>query len=204
MSTSNSIAPTPFGAERSTIADPELSTTDRTALLALARRAIEAALCGRALPELPDVAGARLRRGAFVTLEARDTCDLRGCIGHVKGDRALGEVIRQVAVSAARSDPRFPPVEAGELADLRIEISVLGEPLFVPIADRCRIVIGRDGLLLCRGNLHAVLLPQVATDNEFGPEAFLDAVCQKAGLRAGSWRDPDVRIFTFTADVFVE
>jgi len=49
--------------------------------------------------------------------------DLRGCIGHVMNDRPLGEVIRQVAVSAARSDPRFPPVQLDELSALRIEIS---------------------------------------------------------------------------------
>ncbi len=170
----------------------------------MARRAIEAALCRRAPPELPDVPGARLRRGAFVTLAELDTHDLRGCIGHIKGDRPLGEVIRQVAVSAAQRDPRFRPVEPGELAGLRIEISVLGAPVFVETADLCGIVIGRDGLLLRRGDLQAVLLPQVATENGFGTEEFLNAVCHKAGLKGGSWREPDTRVFTFTADVFVE
>ena len=192
--------------ERSTIEDPELSSADRAALLALARRAIEAALCGppRSPPDLPNVPGAKLRRGAFVTLEELGTHELRGCVGHVSGDRPLGEVIRQVAVSAARSDHRFAPVELGELADLRIEISVLGEPVFTPAADLRRIVIGRDGLLVRRGDAQGLLLPQVATENGMGPEAFLDAVCHKAGLTAGSWREPDTRVFTFTADVFVE
>jgi len=139
-----------------------------------------------------------------VTLAELETHDLRGCIGHVNGDRPLGDVICQVAVSAARSDPRFPAVEPGELAGLRIEISVLGEPVFTPTADLCRIVIGRDGLLLRRGDVQAVLLPQVASENGMSPAAFLDAVCRKAGLRAGSWREPATRVFTFTADVFFE
>lgn len=132
--------------------------------------------------------------------------DLRGCIGHVASDRSLGEVIRQVAVSAARSDPRFPPVEPGELADLRIEISVLSQPRFVATADLCQgaLVIGRDGVLVRRGRVQAVLLPQVATEHGFGPEAFLRAVCQKAGLAPASWREPGTEVFTFTADVFVE
>jgi len=191
----NSIARTLSGAARSTIADPELSRADRVALLTLARRAIEASLCGRSRPELPEVRGAKLRRG---------THDLRGCIGHVSGDRPLGQVIRQVAVSAARSDPRFPPVEPGELAGLRIEISVLAEPVFTPTTELCHIVIGRDGLLVRRDKVQAVLLPQVATENDMGPEAFLSAVCHKAGLEPGSWREPATRVFTFTADVFVE
>lgn len=155
-------------------------------------------------PDSPDVPGAKLQRGAFVTLEALGTHDLRGCIGHIKADRPLGEVIRQVAVSAARSDYRFAPVEPAELADLRIEISVLGEPVLTPTADLSRIVIGRDGLLVRRGDAQGLLLPQVATENGMGPEAFLDAACQKAGLKAGSWREPATRVFTFTADVFVE
>jgi len=139
-----------------------------------------------------------------VTLVERETHDLRGCIGHVKDDRPLGHVIRQVAVSAAQTDPRFPPVEPEELATVQIEISVLGAPILLESADPRRVVIGRDGLLLRRDAAQAVLLPQVATENGFGPEDFLDALCHKAGLRPGSWREPGTRVFTFTADVFVE
>jgi AmmeMemoRadiSam system protein A len=130
--------------------------------------------------------------------------ELRGCVGHVTGDRPLGEVIRQVAVSAARSDPRFPAVEPAELAALQIEISVLGRPVRALPVDAAAIVIGRDGLLVRRRGNHAVLLPQVAPEHGFGSEAFLDAVCLKAGLPRGSWREPDTEVFTFTADVFVE
>jgi AmmeMemoRadiSam system protein A len=174
----------------------------------LARRAIEAALCGRVPPALPDVPGALLERGAFVTLEETASHDLRGCIGHVSGDRPLGELIRRVAVSAARSDPRFPPVEASELAGLRIEISVLSTPVLVSTADLCQegegLVIGRDGLLVRRGRAQAVLLPQVATEQGLSREAFLSAACHKAGLSPASWREPGTQVSTFTADVFVE
>ncbi len=195
---------TPSGAESNTIEDPELTATDRAALLALARSAIEAALSGRPPPGLPGVPGVGLRRGAFVTLEHREGHDLRGCIGHIMGDRPLGEVIRQVAVSAARSDPRFPPVQPDELAGLRIEISVLTAPVHVATSELCGLVIGRDGLLVRRGRAQAVLLPQVASEQGLGPEAFLNAVCHKAGLAPGSWREPDTNVFTFRADVFVE
>ncbi len=190
---------------RSTIADPDatLSPADRAALLALARCAIAAALAGRAPPKLPDVPAAAQQRGAFVSLHEANG-DLRGCIGRVRGDRPLGEIIRRVAVSAARSDPRFPPVTSDELSDLRIEISVLSKPVRMEPADWCRLVIGRDGLLVRRGEAEAVLLPQVATAHGFGPEAYLNAVCHKAGLAPGIWWEPATHIFTFTADVFVE
>lgn len=159
--------------ERSIIEDPDLTPTDRAALLALARQAIVAALAGCPAPQLPAVPGAGLHRGAFVTLEERATHDLRGCIGHVRGDRPLGEVIRDVAVSAALCDPRFPPVQREELGTLQIEISVLNAPVAVDTADLSRMVIGRDGVLVRRGHAQAVLLPQVATEQRFTPEAFL-------------------------------
>jgi AmmeMemoRadiSam system protein A len=149
------------------------------------------------------VEAARQHRGAFVSLHESGG-DLRGCIGHVMSDRPLGEVIRRVAVSAARSDPRFAPITSDELPDLRIEISVLSELVRMAAADSGRLVIGRDGVLVRRGSAQAVLLPQVATEQGFGVEAFLTAVCRKAGLGAGSWREPATDVFTFTADVFVE
>jgi len=204
---SSSTEPIPSAAERNTIAGPEHSLTaaDRCALLALARCAIEATLAGGPEPRIPDIPSARQRRGAFVSLHERGG-DLRGCIGHLQSDRPLGEVIRQVAVSAAQHDPRFAPVTREELAELRIEISVLSEPVRVALAELPRLVIGRDGVLVRNGLAQAVLLPQVATENGFGPEAFLDAVCHKAGLAPGSWREPagTTQVFTFTADVFVE
>jgi len=129
---------------------------------------------------------------------------LRGCIGHINADRPLGEVVRQVAVSAARSDARFPAVTLAELSELRVEISVLGDLRSVQAADVDRLVIGRDGVLVRRGRAQALLLPQVATEQGFAPEAFLDAVCSKAGLAAGIWREPATQLFTFTAEVFGE
>jgi AmmeMemoRadiSam system protein A len=173
-------------------------------LLALARRAIAAALVGDPAPDVPDLPGAGLRRGAFVTLEERRDGALRGCIGRVTSDRPLGEVVRSVAVSAAAEDPRFPPVAPEELAELRIEISVLGVPTPLEPRDAAQLVMGRDGLLVRRGSAVGVLLPQVATEHGLSPEAFLAAACRKAGLRAHGWREPDTQVFTFEADIFGE
>jgi AmmeMemoRadiSam system protein A len=205
LSANNSTGRTRFGAESRTIEGPELTAADQTVLLALARGAIEATLAGDPEPRIPDIASALWRRGAFVSLHEHGG-DLRGCIGHVNGDRSLGEVVRQVAVSAALSDPRFAPVTREELGELRIEISVLSDLVRVTAADVCRgsLVIGRDGVLVRRERTQAVLLPQVATEQGFGPEAFLNAVCRKAGLAAGSWREPETQVYTFTASVFKE
>jgi AmmeMemoRadiSam system protein A len=192
--------------ENRTIAGPDgtLTAADRAALLALARQAIEAALRGDSPPSLPDVPGAAVHRGAFVTLETREDRELRGCVGHVAGDRPLGEIIRRVAVSAAREDPRFSPVTPDELRDLRIEVSVLDTPVRVSPVEPQRVVIGRDGLLVRRGRVQGLLLPRVATEQGWSADAFLEATCHKAGLPRGSWKEPATEVFTFTADSFVE
>lgn len=141
-------------------------------------------------------------RGAFVTLEEQGA--LRGCIGRIAGDRPLGEVVRTVAVSAARDDPRFPAVTPGELPRLRIEISVLQPPQRIEPVEPARLVLGADGLVVRRERAVGLLLPQVATEHGLDPEAFLAAACRKAGLPPGSWREPDTEVFTFHADVFGE
>ena len=149
------------------------------------------------------IPGALLKRGAFVTITARGA--LRGCIGHIAADRALGAVVREMTVAAARDDPRFPPVEPDELPDLALEISVLTEAApVVPPVDRARIAVGRDGVMVRRGRNVALLLPQVAREHQWGVDALLAATCRKAGLPAEAWREPGTELFTFQADVFGE
>jgi AmmeMemoRadiSam system protein A len=137
-----------------------------------------------------------------VTLDAAGA--LRGCVGHPRADRPLGEVVRDVTVAAARDDPRFDPVLLEELPVVRIHISVLTEPQKLqPVLPR-HIVVGRDGLLVRRRDASAILLPQVAPEQRWGPDAFLAAACRKAGLAPDAWREPGTEVFTFQADVFGE
>ena len=137
-----------------------------------------------------------------MTLVADGT--LRGCIGHLTGDRTLGDVVRAMAVAAARDDPRFPPVAVDELPVLRYEISVLGEAALLEPADPGRIVVGRDGLWVRRGQASGVLLPQVAAEQGWTASQFLAAACRKAGLPGAGWQEPGTRVYTFQADIFGE
>jgi AmmeMemoRadiSam system protein A len=135
-----------------------------------------------------------------VTLTVR--ARLRGCIGRVEPDQPLRSMIPAVACSAAFADPRFPPVGAGELTALVIEISLLSVPAL--LADPGDVVVGRHGLVIASHGRRGLLLPQVATEYAWSREEFLDQVCAKAGLPPGTWREPGVRIHSFTAEVFSE
>jgi hypothetical protein len=85
-----------------------------------------------------------------------------------------------------------------------IEVSVLSTPAPVDVTVPGAIVIGRDGVIVERGRARGLLLPQVAPEQGWKPEAFLDATCEKAGLPPGAWREPGTRVLTFQADVFDE
>ena len=52
-------------------------------------------------------------------------CDLRGCIGTFAEDGKLGETLARYSLIAAVQDTRFSPINAGELPQLRAEISIL-------------------------------------------------------------------------------
>jgi len=178
-----------------------LTPSDRKALLALARAAIADEL-GLPAPPTPPLRSPVFDadRGAFVTLHERG--QLRGCIGYVRAVRPLREAVAEMAVQAAFHDPRFAAVTAEEFADIDIEISVLS-PLEV-VTDVSRIEVGRDGLIVQEGSRSGLLLPQVATEQGWDRETFLDHTCLKAGLPAGSWRRKGVVILSFTAEVFGE
>jgi uncharacterized protein len=175
------------------------SDADRARLVRLARDAIVAHISRRPEPAL-SIEGVFARRGgAFVTLHTHGS--LRGCIGHLEPDEPLGYVIPRCAISAATQDPRFATVDARELADLDIELSLLG-PL-EPIAGPADIEIGRHGLVVERGWSRGLLLPQVATEWKWDVETFLAHTCRKAGLADETWKR-GAKLWRFEAEVFGE
>ena len=165
-------------------------------LLSAARDALGAHVGQR--PPSPSAAErapfARALSASFVTLRAPDG-SLRGCIGEMTARRALIDSIRSNAVAAGSRDPRFAPVRVEEVEGLHIGISVLTPTR--PIRDPASVVVGRHGLLLERGARRGVLLPEVATDHRMDREAFLAAVCRKAGLPPGAWRDVETKLAVF-------
>jgi AmmeMemoRadiSam system protein A len=176
---------------------PSLSEDDRQALLRLAREAItQSVSLGRLPAQIPSRGVFAEKCSVFVTVHVRER--LRGCIGVIEPDHPLGESIVRCAASAALQDSRFSPVQATELVDLRLEISLLSPPL--PIRPE-EIEIGRHGLLVVRGQQRGLLLPQVASEHHLTPEQFLAETCRKAQLPLDAWRAPDAQIFGFTCEV---
>jgi AmmeMemoRadiSam system protein A len=179
----------------------ELSAEARTWLLALARQVIAHVVADRDAPATQEVpAEVDVVGGCFVSLHTRAGA-LRGCIGTFSEGQPLWHAVRDMAIAAATRDPRFRPLSGDELEDCLIEISALSprQP-----ATPQAVEVGRHGLLVARDEYSGVLLPQVATDQGWDRETFLDQTCLKARLPAEAWRDGSVTIETFTAQVFSE
>jgi AmmeMemoRadiSam system protein B/AmmeMemoRadiSam system protein A len=177
-----------------------LTPTERTQILNLARSAVTEYVTRGAV--IPDPAGSPkflAARGVFVTLKKRG--ELRGCIGFIEPVAPLSQAVIRAAIYAATEDPRFPPVEPGELKDLQFELSVL-TPL-KEVTNPALVQVGRHGIVVSRGGQKGVLLPQVPVENGWDRETFLDEGCLKAGLPADAWKK-GARIFVFEAIVFHE
>ena len=180
-------------------ADQTLNASERELLRTTALRSLEHAVKGARI-ECPEAPTARLRekRGVFVTLIQRG--ELRGCIGYVRPFKPLIEAVWEMAESAALRDHRFIPVEPKEVDRLEIEITVLSPIKKVTNPDL--VLVGRHGLIVSRGHLSGVLLPQVPIENDWDRETFLSETCTKAGLAPDAWKDSATTLEVFTAEVF--
>lgn len=179
---------------------PELGAAERGILLDIARLALWVVTGVRPAVALERAVVATrahplggLRAAAFVTL--REAGDLRGCMGALDASRPLPEAVAEAAALAASGDPRFWPLAARELPDVKVEISVLGP--FVKLAEADALFPGSDGVMVEGNGRAGLLLPEVATDHGWGWEQLLSAVCGKAGLAETAWRDRSTRLYAF-------
>jgi AmmeMemoRadiSam system protein A len=184
---------------RRTGVDLGLSDGEKSLLLDIAKLAIRSQCLGKPAPEpteLPD----KLKeiRGAFVCIKKAG--ELRGCIGMTEGRKPLYKTIHDMAIQAGFSDPRFCAIEADELQELSLEISVLTPMEKLKSIDE--IEIGKHGLLIRRRGDSGLLLPQVATEHGWNRTEFLEWTCLKAGLPKDAWKDQETVIYIFSADIF--
>ena len=178
-----------------------LSPADKQLLLQVARDTIASQLKGKAAAPVEATSPVLEEcRGAFVSLHRRG--QLRGCIGYIDAIKPLLQTVMEMAPAAAFQDPRFRPLQADELADLEIEISVLTPMRLVKSTDE--ITVGRDGLYIVKGLNRGLLLPQVATQYRWDRQTFLEQTCTKAGLPSNAWKDSTTQIFIFRAEIFTD
>jgi AmmeMemoRadiSam system protein A len=183
-------------AEDQARASDELPDNLKKDVLQWCRDILTAQLDKKPNPTGPDLEGRR--GGVFVTLKRSG--QLRGCIGRFEFQTPLSDAIREMVLAAAFRDPRFPPLERRELADLDVTVSILTEPK--PLASLDSLVIGRDGLYLLHPRGRGVLLPVVAVEQGWSAQQFARQTAVKAGLQPDAYQDPGAQLLVFAAPAF--
>jgi uncharacterized protein len=183
-----------------------LSEDSRRLLLKIARQSIlaqlnqesESRLDLASLPPEVQAPGA-----CFITLTRGG--ELRGCIGSLEARQPLAVDVQEHAGDAAFHDFRFPPLTKSELADLHIEVSVLGAPAVLNYGNSEELPgllkPGEDGVILARGMRRATFLPQV-WEKVPDPVSFLDMLCEKMGFEYDLWRREKLNVYTYTVESF--
>lgn len=138
----------------------------------------------------------------FVTLHRHG--QLRGCIGSLSARRPLIEDVAHNAWAAAFADPRFPPLQADEIAGLDLHISIVGKAEVLECADESALLAqlrpGIDGLILEEGHHRATFLPSV-WEQLPAPQQFLQQLRRKAGLSPEHW-SPQQRFSRYQCEGF--
>ncbi len=179
-----------------------LTIREKKHLLALAHFSIESGFKPYPRKELPTekIPFLSSKSGAFVTITIDNK--LRGCVGYIQSDDELSETVMNAAYQAAFQDPRFAPLSEEEFPKIKLEISILSEPF--PLNNYEEIEIGKHGLILEEGIRKALLLPQVPIEHKMNREQYLSALCNKAGMYKEYWKEKQLSLKAFTANVFSE
>jgi len=189
-------------------APEKLNRSETEFLLSLARATLVSIIVGGVVPK-PDASSLSSRliekRCCFATLRNRG--ELRGCVGNLVASKPLFEAVTDSVSGAARRDSRFRPVTADELENIRIELSVLSEPVVLksesPDALLGMLQPGRQGVLLRIGERTSTFLPKVWEEIP-DREEFLSRLCAKAGFEPLAWRDENAIISVYEAEVIEE
>ncbi|MCW8906070.1 MAG: AmmeMemoRadiSam system protein A [Sedimenticola sp.] len=182
-----------------------LAEEDREALLEVAREAIRYGLDKHApmpvnLSLYPDAL--KVTRASFVTLLKDNR--LRGCIGHLEATQPVVRDVAENAFAAAFQDPRFAPLEAAELEQLEIHISLLTPAQPIDVESEHDLIAqlrpGVDGLILQEGYHRGTFLPSV-WEQLPEPALFLRHLKMKAGLPGDYWSER-LRVSRYTTESF--
>lgn len=179
-----------------------LTKAQGSALLKLARAAIEAAFRHRSVPipaHLLKQKAFSQQPGVFVTLLKNK--EFRGSMGYPQGTYRLADAVVKAARDAAFNDPRFKPVKEAELKQLKVRIDVLSRFKATAVKD---IKPQGHGIYIEFGLFKGLQLPEDAKKFKWTARQTVENALRKAGLAPEMWKDKNLRIYRFTTQKFEE
>ncbi len=159
-------------------------------IVALAKKTVETYVRTGKRINSPKTLSPAMKEQSGVFVSIHKLGDLRGCIGTFEPQQPnVAEEVIANAISSATRDPRFEPVEEGELKDLDYSVDVLTEP--EPVADASQLDPKKYGVIVQAGWRRGLLLP----DLEGVDTAALQIdICRQKG---GIGPDEPVKLYRF-------
>jgi AmmeMemoRadiSam system protein A len=164
-------------------------------IVKLAKEAVEDYVrYGKVLRPTELTAEMKGRAGVFVSIKKRG--ELRGCIGTFTPARSnIAEEVVVNAISSATQDPRFMPVEASELDDLKYSVDVLTEP--EPVKSVAQLDPKKYGVIVECGFGRGLLLPDLEGVDSVEEQI---RICRaKAGISA----EEPIKLYRFRVKRFI-
>ncbi|BBE32040.1 hypothetical protein OSSY52_21810 [Tepiditoga spiralis] len=132
------------------------------------------------------------KAGCFVTLHNSDG-SLRGCIGTIEPVyENLAKEIRENAISAATTDPRFPAVSINELEDIQVTVDILSQLEYVE--DTEELDPSYYGIVVESGWRRGVLLPDLEGIDS------IEKQIKVAKMKAGIYGNEPLDIYKFSVE----
>jgi AmmeMemoRadiSam system protein A len=153
---------------------------------------------GHPEPGTPDFLRKMPHGAVFVTLHLKG--ELRGCIGYMQSEKKLEEALRDAAESAAFKDYRFNPLSENEWNEIEVEVSLLSP--MEEISGPDELIMGEHGALLAARGRQGLFLPQVASEQNWDRDSFMNQLCRKAGLPSDFWKKDSYTLYRFSARVY--
>ena len=178
--------------------DNEYYTTgEREFLLKIARKSLEEYLLSGDTFE-PQTVNRKMweKFGVFVSIYKDG--QVNGCIGSLQPTESLILSIRDNVIKAAK-DTRSEALNFSDLANIKIEISILSELKDAKLGD----IKAGDGILLKYGDKSATYLPSV-WDSLKSKDEFLSSLSKKAGLDGDDYKDDKAEFWVYESVVFGE
>jgi AmmeMemoRadiSam system protein A len=159
-------------------------------IVALAKKTVETYVRTGKRINPPKTLSPEMKEQAGVFVSIHKLGDLRGCIGTFEPQQPnVAEEVIANAISSATRDPRFEPVEEGELKDLDYSVDVLTAP--EQVVDESQLDPKKYGVIVQAGWRRGLLLP----DLEGVDTAALQIdICRQKG---GIGPDEPVKLYRF-------
>lgn len=117
----------------------------------------------------------------------------KGCIGFLKNVKDFDRAVRDAALDAIFFDKRFGGIRKEELAELEVDITIVGT------FERCAGVYDFDRgvhsiMLMYKGH-RTFMQAQLALEYGYTKDQFLRALCIKEGLPPETYKEPDFVLY---------